>query len=277
MYYFIFEPSPNRKLEKIEEEIKIRSSELGIDGEFVTLSLAEKPDSLAKIGLQKDYHTIVAVGSDTLINTVGQGLIGIDAALGAIPLDDNSIFLPLIGVKNWHEALEILPQRKIEKIDTVLLNRKYRIITQVEIIPSQSRQGLIVLAFDGYFRAEVSERRILVSNLGISLNSKEEIISCATDRYLDVFIPGKTQIKKKWWQVFGQVSKEDTVRGSIFHPKFLEINSHLKLKAYVNGKSIAAGPFLFEVDPKTLQFIIKRSKSLNNLQTNKESKNETTG
>jgi len=273
MYYFIFEPSANRKLEKVEEEIKIRASELGIDGEFVTLSLAEKPDSLAKIGLQKDYHTIVAVGSDALINEVGQGLIGTESALGAIPLEENSIFLSLIGVRDWKQALEILPQRKIEKIDTILLNRKYRIITQVEIMPAQNRQGLIVLAFDGYFRAEVSERRVLVSNLGINLSNKEEIINCATDRYLDVFIPGKTQIQKKWWQVFGQVSKEDTASGSIFHPKFLEINSRLKLKAYVNGKSIAAGPFLFEVDPKTLQFIIKRSK---NLPTNEELKNETT-
>lgn len=272
MYYFIFEPSANRKLEKIEEDIKIRASELGIDGEFVTLSLAEKPDSLAKIGLQKDYHTIVAVGSDALINAVGQGLIGGEAALGAIPLDENSIFLPLIGVKDWHEALEVLPQRKIEKIDTILLNRKHRIITQVEITPAQNRQGLIILAFDGYFRAEVSERRILVSNLGISLGSKEAIINSATDRYLDVFIPGKTEVKKKWWQVFGQVGKEDTASGSIFHPKFLEVNSRIRLKAHVNNKSIAVGPFLFEVDPKTLQFIIKRSK---NLLTNEEQKNET--
>jgi diacylglycerol kinase family enzyme len=271
MYYFIFEPTSNRKLEKIEEDIKFRASELGIDGEFLTLSLAEKPENLARIGLQKDYHTIVAVGSDALINSVGQGLIGTDAALGAIPLEENSIFLPLIGVRDWKEALEVLPQRKIEKIDTILLNRSFRIITQVEIAPAQNKMGVIVLAFDGYFRAEISERRILVSNLGVNLTSKEDIIHSATDRYLDVFIPGKTQVQKKWWQVFGSVNQEDTVKGSIFHPKFLEVNSKLKLKAYVNGKSIATGPFLFEVDPRTLQFIIKRSK---NLKTNEDTKNE---
>jgi len=271
MYYFIFEPSSNRKLEKIEEDIKVRATELGIDGEFVTLSLAEKPESLAKIGLQKDYHTVVAVGSDTLINAVGEGLIGTEAALGAIPLDENSIFLPLIGASGWKEALEILPQRKIEKIDTVVLNRAHRIITQVEIMPADNKAGVVVLAFDGYFRAEISERRVLVSNLGVNLINKEDIISSATDRYLDVFIPGKTEVKRKWWQMFGAMSQENTKAGSIFHPKFLEVNSKLKLKAYVNGKSIATGPFLFEVDPKTLQFIIKRSK---NLTTNEDTKNE---
>lgn len=271
MYYFIFEPANNRKLEKVEEEIKIRASELGIDGEFVTLSLAEKPESLAKIGLQKDYHTVVAVGSDALINSVGEGLISTEAVLGAIPLEENSIFLPLIGVRDWKEALEILPQRKIEKIDTILLNRVHRIITQVEILPSDGKAGIIVLAFDGYFRAEISERRVLVSNLGVNLTSKEDIINSATDRYLDVFIPGKTEVKKKWWQVFNSMPQENIKVGSVFHPKFLEINSKLRLRAYVNGKSIAMGPFLFEVDPKTLQFIIKRSK---NLTINEDTKNE---
>lgn len=262
MYYFIFEPAQNKKAEKLEEEIKVRASELGIDGEFVTLSLAEKPESLAKIGLQKDYHTIVAVGSDSVINAVGQGLINSESALGAVPLEENSIFLSLIGVNNWREALEILPQRKIEKIDTVLVNRNQRVITQVEILPDSSKQGLIVLAFDGYFRAEISDRRILVSNLGVNLKSKEDILNSATDRFLDVFVPGKTEMKKKWWQVFGNIAKEDITRGSVFHPKFLEVNSRLRLKAYVNKKSIAVSPFLFEVDPKTLQFIIKRSKDI---------------
>jgi len=260
VYYFIFEPAQNRKIEKIEEEIKTRASELQIDGEFVTLSLAEKPESLAKIGLQKDFHTIVAVGSDTLINSVAQGLINQEAVLGAVPLENESIFLPLIGVEDWRGALEVLPQRKIQLLDTVFLNRRHRILTQVEISPPTGKEGIIVLAFDGFFRAEVSERRIVVSNLGVNLTSKEEILSSATDGYLDVFIPGKTEVRKKWWQIFSRLSSEETQEGSIFHPKVLEVNSRLKLKALVNKKVVAVSPFLFEIEPKSLSFIIKRTK-----------------
>lgn len=260
MYYFIFEPAQSRKAEKIEEEIKSRASELQIDGEFVTLSLAEKPESLAKIGLQKDFHTIVAVGSDTLINSVAQGLINQEAVLGAVPLEPESVFLPLIGVRDWREALEVLPQRKIQLLDTILLNRRHRILTQVEIWPPENKEGIVVLAFDGYFRAEVSERRIIISNLGINLANKEHILSSATDGYLDVFIPGKTQVKKKWWQIFSRLSSEETQEGSVFHPKVLEVNSRLKLKALVNKKVVASSPFLFEIEPKSLSFIIRRTK-----------------
>ena len=260
MYYFIFEPAQNRRVEKIEEEIKARASELQIDGEFVTLSLAEKPESLARIGLQKDYHTIVAVGSDALINSVAQGMIKEDAVLGAVPLEPESVFLPLIGVQDWKEALEVLPQRKVQLLDSILLNRKYRILTQVEIHPPANKEGIIVLAFDGYFRAEVSERRIVVSNLGVNLAEKEKILQSATDGFLDVFIPGKTEVKKRWWQFFGRLSSEETQEGSVFHPKVLEVNSKLKLKALVNKKVIATSPFLFEIEPKTLSFIIRRGK-----------------
>jgi len=261
VYYFIFEPAANRKIEKIEEEIKARASELQIDGEFITLSLAEQPESLAKIGLQKDYHTIIAVGSDALINSVAQGLINQEAALGAIPLEEDSIFLSLIGVPDWQEALEILPARKIELLDSVLLNRRYRFATQVEIMPPPGKKGVIVLAFDAYFRAEVTERRIIVSNLGVKLFNKTKVLSAAKDGYLDVFIPGKTELQKKWWQVFSQLTSEETESGSTFHPKFLEINSKLKLRALINKKVVANSPFLFEIEPRTLSFIVKRSKS----------------
>ncbi len=264
MYYFIFEPPQTRKIEKIEEEIKARASELQIDGEFVTLSLAEKPESLAKIGLQKDYHTIVAVGSDALINAVAQGLIHQEAVLGAVPLETDSVFLPLIGAADWREALEVLPQRKIQLLDTIFLNRRYRILTQVEIWPPEHKEGIIVLAFDGYFRAEVSERHLIVSNLGVNLESKDKILASATDGYLDVFIPGKTQVKKKWWQIFTRLASEETQEGSVFHPKVLEVNSRLKLKALVNKKVLATSPFLFEIEPRSLSFIIRRGK----LQTN---------
>ncbi len=245
-------------MEKIEEEIKAKASEYQIDGEFVTLSLAEKPESLARIGLQKEYHTIVAVGSDALINAVAEGLIHQEAVLGAVPLQENSIFLPLIGVRNWQEAVEVLPQRKVRQLDTILLNREVRFLTQVEILPPSGKQGIIVLAFDGFYRAEVSERRIVVSNLGINLSSPFDIFASATDGFMDVFIPGKTEVKRGILGWFRRLSKEEEQGGSIFHPRRLEVNSRLKLKAYINQKAVATVPFLFEVEPRSLNFIVKR-------------------
>jgi len=263
VYYFIFEPPLNKKIEKIEEEIKARASEAQIGGEFVTLSLAERPESLAKIGLQKDYQTIVAVGSDVLINSVAQGLIKNEAVLGAIPLEEGSVFLPLIGVSSWQEALEILPARKVKLIDSVLLNRSFRFITQVEIVPPPNKKGTIVLAFDGYFRVEISERKIIVSNVGVKLDKRAEISSSSTDGFLDVFIPGRSEIKKPWWQFFSKVKREEMEKGSIFHPKYLEVNSKLKLKAMVYKRVVETSPFLFEIEPKTLNFIVKRGQREN--------------
>ena len=263
MYYYIFEPTKNPKEIKIQDEVKLKLQTLGIVGECVTLSLAEEARDLARVGLRKNYSTVVAVGSDRLINEVGSGLIESGAVLGAIPLTEESDFHTILGTKNYLEACDILPQRKVLTIDGGLINSSKIFITKVAVKPkrelSLSENGLIIVNFDGNFQAETKLCEIIVSNIGIKQKSHQLL----ADNHLDVFIPD--QLKEKggfFTRLFGKKSEVEKPKdgGSIFHPQRISIESRKKLVAMLYDKIIERGNLIIESYPAALKIIIKRER-----------------
>lgn len=274
MYYYIFEPTKNPKETKIQDEVKLKLQTLGIVGECVTLSLAEEARDLARVGLRKNYSTVVAAGSDRLINEVGSGLVESGAALGAIPLTEESDFHIILGTKNYLEACDILPQRKVLTIDCGLINSSKTFITKVAIKPkrelSLSEKGLIIVNFDGDFQAETQLCEITVSNSGIKksdlLEGKERIDKShqlLTDNHLDVFIPDQLKEKGGFFsRIFGKKSEVEKPKdgGSIFHPRRISIESRKKLMAMLYDKTIERGNLIIESYPAALKIIIKRER-----------------
>src|SRR3972149_9695439 len=267
MYYYIFEPTKNPKDIKIQDEVKVKLQTLGIVGECVTLSLAEEPRDLARVGLRKNYSTIVACGSDRLINEVGSGLIESGAVLGAIPLEEESSFNKILGTKNYLEACDILPQRKVLKIDSGLINSTKTFITEVIIKPKKelmlSESGLIIVNFDGNFQAETKLCNIIVSNVGVEEKDTFKTHEFLTDNHLDVFIPD--QIKETggfFSRFFGKKEKTETAPGggSIFHPSAISIASRKKLITMLSDKIIERGNIVVESYPESLKIIIKRER-----------------
>ena len=267
MYYYIFEPTKNPKDIKIQDEVKVKLQTLGIVGECVTLSLAEEPRDLARVGLRKNYSTIVACGSDRLINEVGSGLIESGAVLGAIPLEEESSFNKILGTKNYLEACDILPQRKVLKIDSGLINSTKTFITEVIIKPKKelmlSESGLIIVNFDGNFQAETKLCNIIVSNVGVEEKDTFKTHEFLTDNHLDVFIPD--QIKETggfFSRLFGKKEKTETAPGggSIFHPRRISIESRKKLITMLSDKIIERGNIVVESYPESLKIIIKRER-----------------
>lgn len=276
MYYYIFEPTKNPKEQKIQEEIKIKLQTLGIVGECVTLSLAEEARDLARVGLRKNYSTVVAVGSDRLINEVGSGLIESGAVLGAIPLTEESDFHTILGTKNYLEACDILPQRKVLTTDCGLINSSKTFITKVAIKPkrelSLSENGLIIVNFDGDFQAETKLCEIIVSNIGIKKTDlpgeKEETDKShqlLADNHLDVFIPDQLEERGGFFsRIFGKKNEIEKPEddGSIFHPRHISIESRKKLVAMLYDKIIERGNLVIESYPAALKIIIKRERPI---------------
>lgn len=267
MYYYIFEPTKNPKEIKIQDEVKVKLQTLGIVGECVTLSLAEEPRDLARVGLRKNYSTIVACGSDRLINEVGSGLIESGAVLGAIPLEEESSFNKILGTKNYLEACDILPQRKVLNIDSGLINSTKIFITEVIIKPKKeltlSESGLIIVNFDGNFQAETKLCSIVVSNVGVEEKDTAKTHKLLTDDHLDVFIPD--QIKETggfFSRLFGKKEEAEAAPGggSIFHPRRISIESRKKLITLLSDKIIERGNLVIESYPLSLKIIIKRER-----------------
>lgn len=266
MYYYIFEPTKNPKEQKVQEEIKIKLQTLGVVGEYVTLSLAEEPRDLARVGLRKNYATIVACGSDRLINEVGAGLIETDAVLGVVPTDENSDFHPILGTYNYIEACDILPKRKILTIDVGLVNQSKIFVTEVMIKPkrelSLSESGLIIVNFDNEYQAETQLAEICVSNIGAKETNTEKIRNYLADNHLDVFIPDQPKEKGGFFsKIFGGKKKTPTsIKGSTFHPHKISVESRKKLITTLEDKIIERGNVVIESYPEAIKIIIKRER-----------------
>jgi len=261
MYYYIFEPAKNNKEINLQEDIKAILQKDQVAGEFVTLSLAENPDDLAKIGLRRGYSTIVAVGSDSLINRIASSLINTDYALGAVPTNSNSSILKMINVKDYSEACQALPARKIARIDTIIINQNHSLISKAKIRTKNEKQELIKVDFNGHFQTEVRLPEIVISNIGISSN-RSKITAAYQDGLLDIYIPAKSQVKGGILSIFSRLKQEPKSQGSIFHPKKVKISSQKKIEVIFDDKPInTSTPFQIEVVNSSLNLITKREKA----------------
>ncbi len=260
MYYYIFEPAKNKREVNQQEDVKTLLQKDQVAGEFVTLSLAEKPQDLAKIGLRRGYTTIVAVGSDSLINQVASGLVNTDYALGAIPINPKSSFLRMINARGYEDACLALPKRRIAQIDTALINKRYSLISQAKIQVKSREPQLIQINFENHYRTEVRLSEIIVSNIGISPKPKT-IKRAVYDRLVDIYIPARSTIRGGIWSIFSSLKQESRKAGSLFHVKKALIQSRKPLKMVLGEEVIAKPPFRIETVPQSLNIIVKRTRA----------------
>ena len=85
MYYYIFDVRKCKNRRQIET-IKDKLTELGISGEFVVPDRIRPARDLAEQGVFKGYSTIVAIGSDDLIDEVASIMLSKQQVFGVIPL-----------------------------------------------------------------------------------------------------------------------------------------------------------------------------------------------
>ncbi|MEI7616673.1 MAG: diacylglycerol kinase family protein, partial [Actinomycetota bacterium] len=124
MYYYIINPAAGGgKINKIQEKLKERLSDLGIAGEFEKSTGPADIPKLTKIAISKGFKTIIAVGGDGTINEVINSLEDKDGvALGIIPTGTTNELANLLGIHDWQSACAILAARKIEKVDLGKIN-----------------------------------------------------------------------------------------------------------------------------------------------------------
>lgn len=244
MYYYIMETA-GKKISD-QEKIKDILGNLGIAGETVSPSPARTIEELASLGIVKGYSTIVAIGSEKIVNKVVTALINQtinkEVALGIIPDDYNSNLAKRLGVSDLNEACQALKLRKLETIDACAVSPNKYFLTQASIETNRVREVYVTLDST---QAGLPFRKItLKPGLVIEVEDWGKKESFLIKFFNKLF--GK-QVEEK--DIFSSFFKSDTVR-------FDSPKGTLSLMA--DGEIIAKSPIIAHNQPKALKIIVAR-------------------
>lgn len=246
MYYYILE-SPKGKLSgRHTEKIKDILGNLGIAGETVTPSSARTIEELAHLGVVKGYSTIVAVGSESLVNKVITVLatedLAKDTVLGVIPNEFDSPFAKKIGVKDIYSACNALKSRKLENINSCLIEPNKYFLTEAVI--ENSRNAEIFFSMEKITGKAQSYQVVIKPGLEVTL--------CDRSFQGNIF-------KKTYNWLFGK--KEKDIYTSTFLTRRIRFESEkANLPIYVSGEIVAKTPATFSNRARLLKIIVARDR-----------------
>ncbi|MEK7184254.1 MAG: hypothetical protein AAB701_01910 [Patescibacteria group bacterium] len=116
MYYYITEPPRSREVQQAEEKVRELLIQAGIAGEFVCTSPTRGVEELAEMGVAKKYTTLVAIGSEPHLNTLGTLLAGTSYVFGALPITRPDALASVNDVRTFEEGVEALKFRRVHAV-----------------------------------------------------------------------------------------------------------------------------------------------------------------
>lgn len=242
MYYYIMEPA-GRKMELWQDKVKDILGDLGIAGETVVPTAARSIEELTSLGIVKGYTTIVAVGSEKLVNRVITAIMNQknarDVVLGIIPENYNSLLAKYVEVSNLNEACDSLKYRKLKTIDLCSVEPNRYFITQAKIESQKTAYAYLTL-----------------DDIKAGLNFNKIVIKPG----LDILIEDLS-VKKPTIKFFGRLfgKKETDIYSSHFRSKTVKIETpDVSLSVEVDNDIISKTPISCQNRSKVLKLITKR-------------------
>ncbi len=186
------------------------------------------------MGVEKGYSTIVAVGSDEVINEVASSICDSGAVLGVIPIDASSDIVNLVGAKDIKNCCESLKKRRLKTINMGYIEPNINFLTKVEI---SSKKRLSVQAEINEYYFETSADKVIIDhNLGVDLfNYKEK-------GFIENFLG-----------FFG--SNDNIQYHSHFNAERLRLRTHEIIPVKIGSASVAKTPIVAYKRPRALKII----------------------
>lgn len=253
MYYYIFDIKRCKKRAFIES-IKSTILELGISGEYNYISPAQSAEELVEIGLRRGYSTIVAVGSDDLVNSVANRMVGRKEVLGVIPLEISPALGLLLGVDNWREGCESLRFRRIKEMFIGRMANGAHFLTSARLDAPHPVE--LTIEFKNYI-VQVLAKNFMVANLypGIKKIGAD---------YLDVVIESEPEISHtlldRIKSVFAAKTFSDSRAMSLIHARSMRLFTKRPIAIIAGDKTIARTPQLIESSDGQIRLIVSRKR-----------------
>jgi len=243
MYYYIMEPAGRKEL-VWQERVKSILGDLGIAGETVSPSPARTIEELASLGIVKGYSTIVAVGSENIVDKIVTALINQkgnkEVVLGIIPENYNSAMARMLGVSDLRDACNTLKFRKLSTIDACFIEPNKYFLTEAIIESHRTIDSYLIL---DNIKAGLPFNRIIIKP-GLKITIEDNSLQ-------------KDSPNKLLGWLFGK--KQTGINNSFFRSKNLKIetiNTNIPVK--VDDEVIAKTPIVCRNRSKVLKIIVAR-------------------
>lgn len=241
MYYYISEAPRSGDERRALEKARTLLTGLGIAGEFVTASPARTVEELAELGAAKKYSTIVALGSERLINQVGTLLAGTPYVFGALPIDNPACLELITGATSLEEAAEALKYRRVKLVPVMRIEPNKYFITEVRI--QLSRAQMLTMTVD--------QARIEASFSDLRLAGTGQVL--LVDRYAT-----EGRLSQMWKWLRGQ--REEVRYDSILHGREITVETGETLPVYLGHEVLAKTPLAATLIPNSLKIISRRDR-----------------
>lgn len=240
MYYYICEPPRSSDERRAQEQTRALLTNLGISGEFVTVSPARSVEELAELGAAKKYSTIVAMGSERLINEVATLLAGTPYVFGALPITNPRALELVSGITTLEEAAEALKYRRVRLVPVTRIEPNKFFLTEARIhLP---KLAPLRLSIDrALIEAEFSDFR-LAGNGRVHIEDRIGHASSMTHFW-------------KW-----MIGKQQPVMVSQFNAHRLALETDGNYPVYVGSEIIAKTPLAATVIPGSLKLVVRRDR-----------------
>lgn len=291
MYYYIVNPAAGgAKINKIQDRLQERLKRLGIMGEFVKSTGPEDVAKLARLGIERGYKTIVAVGGDGTINEVMNAILDNEkVVLGIIPTGTTNDLADALGIKDWFSATGILASRKIEEVNLGKVADRY-FVTQVTIgfesriaglkrlskgnIVDKIRFGLGIfkeastyrpvkanIKFDDNYDISAECFNVIVSNSNFSpiTVKKTKKMEGLLNTVVITKISGSKALR---YGYMSDASVIDLPKMSVFHSKKIIISARKAADVSADGQIVARTPVCIRVSDKKVRVIVSRKRKI---------------
>jgi len=278
MYYYIINPAAGGgKINKIQTRLKALLKEKRIDGDFAKSIGKGDASKITKIAIRQGFKTIIAVGGDSTVLEVVNGIIdNSDIALGILPIGSTNVIARLFGINDWVEATDILAQRKLEKINLGQVNNSFFINSVqlgIENELSQERKDISPLnnlLFKGKVMRKILQFKSFFARLdfeeGFSVSSDIFNISVInggkdynSDKLQVILVPNQSKFNllKKLSKVTAS-SYVDLSFVSKFQTKKVSITTKKPKQIFADNEYIGMTPMDISTTSKKIKIIVNK-------------------
>lgn len=281
MYYYVINPAAGKgAINSLQEKLRLRLRELGIDGEFAKTTGPGDATKMVRAAIDKGYNTVVIVGGDGTVNEAVNGVTKDTVAVGIIPIGASNMLAHRLGITSWHQACEVLAARRLTDYGLIAAGQKYFLSTltlgfetdldkQVETTPHtglRGRMGQFVQAMGHARDYDAFECRITIDEnlqltapiFSLSVTNRKFEDPLADNRLMVTMVdkPDRKQLTSYLWNVL----KKDYIDEGIsrFSAKRVVIETTPETGLMIDGKLSGRTPIAIRLTNKRIRFITEK-------------------